>query len=171
MFKKIIIAIMAVLLMYSMSIAQDDPTERVGFRGWGPRVGVTIDPDQIHFGGHIDFGHFARHIRLQPNLEIGFGDNLMLVAVNLEGSYRFAANWDVWTPYIGAGPGINFYSWDDDAFPDNEGFDDSETEFGFNVLGGIEKGLSNGDRFFLELKLGFADSPDIKITAGWTFFH
>ncbi|HDS02006.1 MAG TPA: hypothetical protein ENO22_13165 [candidate division Zixibacteria bacterium] len=169
MFKKFIIAIMAVVMMYSIAVAQEASTASFGFRGWGPRIGVTIDPDQFHFGGHADFGHFAKHIRLQPNLEIGFGDNLMLLAINFEGSYRFATNWDVWTPYIGAGPGINFYNFDDEGLPD--GADDSETEFGFNILGGIEKGISNGDRFFLELKLGFADSPDIKITAGWTFFH
>ncbi len=168
MLRKLIIALMAIILMYSISFAQDDPTEKVGYRGWGPRIGATIDPDQFHFGGHIDFGHFAKHIRLQPNVEVGFGDNIMLVAFNFEGSYRFATNWDVWTPYIGAGPGINFYSFDDEDLPDEA--DDSQTEFGFNVLGGIEKGLSNGDRFFLELKLGLADSPDFKITAGWTFF-
>ncbi len=42
---------------------------------------------------------------------------------------------------------------------------------GLNVLGGIEKGLSDGDRFFTEAKLGFADAPDFKLTVGWTFYH
>lgn len=38
--------------------------------------------------------------------------------------------------------------------------------------GGIEKGLSSGDRFFIEGKLGLVDeSPDVKTTVGWTFHH
>jgi len=38
-------------------------------------------------------------------------------------------------------------------------------------LGGIEKGLSSGSRFFLEGKVGFIDAPDFQINAGWTFGH
>ena len=42
---------------------------------------------------------------------------------------------------------------------------------GVNALGGIEKGISSGDRFFLEAKFSLNDVPDAKITAGWTFYH
>ncbi len=150
-----------VFLGVAPAAAQDD----VGYRGWGPRLGATIDPDQFHFGAHMDFGHFARHIRFQPNVELGIGDDLTLLAVNLEGSYRFRENWDVWTPYAGGGLGINFLSFDGNGLGD-----DTETELGLNILAGIEKGLSGGDRFFLEAKAGLADSPDFKFTLGWTFF-
>ena len=143
----------------------DDPGTKVGFRGWGPRVGLTFNPDQVHFGAHLDFGNFARHIRFQPNVEIGFGDGLTLFAINAEAAYRFASRWDVWTPYLGGGIGANIVSVD-------KGKDNgSSTDFGASILGGIEKGLANGHRFFLEAKLGLADSPDLKITAGWTFYH
>jgi hypothetical protein len=55
---------------------------------------------------------------------------------------------------------------------DSEGVeDDSDADVGFRVLGGIEMGLENGHRFFLQGKLGFVDSPDFKATAGWTIFH
>ncbi len=172
--KKLIFIILSIMLLSGFATAQDDPMERVGFRGWGPRLGATIDPDQVHFGAHIDFGNFARHIRLQPNFELGIGDDVILAAANLEGHYRFSANWDVWTPYLGGGLGINIYNFDSDnngVGNGNDEIDDTQTELGLNAVGGIEKGLSNGDRFFLELKIGFADSPDFKITAGWTFFH
>jgi hypothetical protein len=66
------------LLVAASGVAR---AEDVGYRGWGPRVGVTMDPDQVHFGAHIDSGNLARHIRLQPNVEVGIGDDLTLVAL------------------------------------------------------------------------------------------
>ena len=139
----------------------------IGFRGWGPRLGLTFNPDQVHVGAHMDFGNFARHVRFQPNVEVGFGDNLTLVTLNADAAYRFSENWDVWTPYLGGGVGMNFASYGDDGLGD-----DTSSDLGASVLGGIEKGLSNGDRFFLETKIGVIDaSPDVMLTVGWTFYH
>ena len=155
------------LILPPTSFAQDEQY-RTGFRGWGPRLGATIDPDQIHFGVHFDFGNFAQRVRFQPNFELGFGDNITLAAINGDVHYRFRENWEVWSPYLGGGLGINFWSWDNDKFP-NRG--DTEAELGVNVVGGIEKGISGGDRFFIEGKLGLVDAPDFKIQVGWTFYH
>ena len=144
-----------------------DPLSDIGFRGWGPRVGLTFSPDQVHFGAHLDFGNFAKHVRFQPNVEVGLGDDLTLVTANFEAAYRFRETWDVWSPYLGGGLGVNFASFDSKGLGD-----DTSTDLGVSVLGGIEKGLSSGDRFFLEAKLGLVDeSPDVKLTAGWTFYH
>lgn len=148
------------------TLALAGPDTDVGFRGWGPRVGMSIDPDQVHFGAHLDFGQFARHVRFQPNIEMGFGDNVRLIAFNAEAAYRFSSNWDAWAPYLGGGVGANNRRVDFDHGPD-----DSETDLGLNVLGGIEKGLSNGDRFFIEAKASLNDVPDLKATVGWTFYH
>ena len=35
--------------------------------GWGPHFGVTMDPDQIHFGMHLHFGARGEGVRFQPN--------------------------------------------------------------------------------------------------------
>ena len=161
--------LLAVTLAFGSSAAQtdSDPGSDVGFRGWGPRVGLTIDPDQVHFGAHMDYGNFAQHVRFQPNIEVGIGDDLTLIALNFEAAYRFRQNWDVWSPYLGGGLGVNIANWDN-----NGRGDDSSTDLGVSVLGGIEKGLSSGDRFFVESKLGVVDeSPDVKLTVGWTFYH
>jgi hypothetical protein len=168
--KILTIAVLAVALTLTFAPVvtradMDDPGSKVGFRGWGPRVGLTFNPDQVHFGGHLDFGNFAKHIRLQPNVEIGLGDGLTLFAINAEAAYRFAERWDVWTPYLGGGLGFNIVS------VDNGGDNGSNTDIGASILGGIEKGLANGHRFFIEAKLGLADSPDLKGTVGWTFYH
>jgi len=136
----------------------------IGFRGWGPRVGVSINPDQFHFGAHLDFGNFAQHVRFQPNFEMGFGDGLTLTTINAEAAYRFLSRWDAWTPYLGGGLGANIKSYDNGDF-------ESQTDVGVNAIAGLEKGLSNGDRFFLEAKFSLNDIPDAKVTAGWTFYH
>ena len=153
----------AVILDPSLALA--DPYTDVGFRGWGPRVGLSANPDQVHFGAHIDFGNFANHVRFQPNLELGFGDHVDLFTINAEAAYRFSSEWDVWTPYLGGGVGANIKK------VDVKGGNNSHTDLGVNLLAGIEKGLSNGDRFFVEGKFSLNDVPDAKATIGWTFYH
>jgi opacity protein-like surface antigen len=161
-----VLVILVLALMLVPACAQAD-NDHVGFRGWGPRIGLTVDPDQVHFGMHLDFGNFAERVRFQPNFELGLGDHVTVAALNFEGAYRFRSNWAAWTPYAGGGLGLNFVSWDDEyARGDN-----SDTELGLNILGGVERGLSNGDRFFAEIKFGLGDSPDFKFTVGWTFYH
>jgi len=155
----------ALVVALGPAVALAGPETDVGFRGWGPRVGLSLNPDQVHFGAHIDFGNFAKHIRFQPNLELGFGDDLKLFTINAEAAYRFSSRWDVWTPYLGGGIGANIKSADDG------GHNSSHTDLGVNLLGGIEKGLSNGDRFFVEGKFSLNDVPDTKVTVGWTFYH
>ena len=162
---RLILIAAALAVALSPALALADPDTDVGFRGWGPRVGLSLNPDQVHFGGHIDFGNFAKHIRFQPNVELGFGDDVKLFTVNAEAAYRFSSRWDVWTPYLGGGLGANIKS------ADNGKDNNSHTDLGVNLLGGIEKGLSNGDRFFIETKVSLNDVPDAKATVGWTFYH
>lgn len=154
-------------LALSPVVAKADDGSDVGFRGWGPRLGLTFDPDQFHVGAHMDFGNFARRVRFQPNIEVGFGDDVTLVTANADAAYRFRDRWDVWTPYLGGGIGLVFA----DAGNDGLG-DDTSSDLGASILGGIDRGLSDGDRFFLEMKLGLTDrTPDAMLTAGWTFYH
>lgn len=133
-----------------------------GFRGIGPRVGMTINPDQIHFGGHIDFGDLADNLMMLPNLEIGFGDNGTTIAPSFELDYRFRSDWGVWTPYLGGGAGPVFYS---------AKHGDSWSKLGVYLQFGVGKGSSRSEsgHFFVEGKLGLADAPDFKATVGWTF--
>jgi hypothetical protein len=135
------------------------------FQGWGPRVGVTVNPDQFDFGAHVDLGSMTSHVRLQPSMELGVGDELTVLALNGDLSYRFASRWDSWSPYLGGGASVFFVG------NDNGLMDGAETNAGLSALGGIERGMSSGSRFFLEGKIGFIDAPDFKVMAGWTFGH
>jgi len=161
----VVFMLMALTLAASAARADEESGAGtdIGFRGWGPRVGVSIDPDQVHFGAHLDFGNFAQHVRFQPNIEVGVGDDLTLITVNAEAAYRFSARWESWTPYLGGGLGANVRNYDNG--------NDTNTEVGVNLLGGIDRGLSRGDRFFIEGKFSLNDVPDAKVTIGWTFYH
>ena len=125
-------------------------------QGPGVRGGVSVDPDQFYVGAHYETGPLVDRLHFKPNLEVGFGDDLTLVALNFEFVYKFPTR-RAWNLYAGAGPAINIYSFDD--------LDDSEAEPGLNFLFGAEhaRGL------FFELKLGAIDSPDLKFGVGYSF--
>lgn len=122
-----------------------------GFRG-----GISVDPDQFYFGGHLETAPLVDRLHFRPNVEVGFGDDILLIAANMEFVYKFPRRGD-WGLYAGGGPALNIYTFDD--------VDDSETEGGLNVLLGVEtaRGL------FFEFKVGAIDSPDFKFGVGWTF--
>jgi hypothetical protein len=122
----------------------------------GVRAGISIDPDQFYFGGHIETGALIDRLHFRPNVEIGFGDDLTLIGVNMEFVYKFPARRG-WNVYAGAGPALNVYMFDDS--------EDTSTDAGFNILIGAEQ--SRGLMF--EFKIGAIDSPDFKFGVGWTF--
>ena len=130
--------------------------------GFGIRAGASVDPDQFVFGGHIQTGPIIPKLTFRPNLELGLGSHVTTVAINLEFAYWFPLQRQPLDIYAGAGPAMLIYSFDRVG-----AFDERNTDVkgGFNFLAGIQhkKGL------FGEVKLGAIDSPDFKITVGYSF--
>lgn len=120
----------------------------------GIRGGISVDPDQFYVGGHLETPPLVDRLYFRPNLEVGFGDDLTLLAANMEFVYKFTAS-RAMNLYAGGGPALNIFMTDED----------SDTEAGFNVLVGMEtsKGL------FFEFKIGAMDSPDLKFGVGYTW--
>src|SRR5262245_44534171 len=92
--------------------------------GVGVRAGASVDHDQFYFGGHIETPPLVERVYLRPNLEIGVGDHVTLVAVNIEAVYKYPLSHSPWTVYGGGGPGINYFNFEND---------ESETHAGFNL--------------------------------------
>lgn len=159
-----------VALAHAPSVAAAD----IGWRGWGPRVGLSEDPDQVFGGAHFDLGEFAPNVRFQPSAEVGLGDDTLSVIGNVMVSYYFPIEGKV-TPYAGGSVSAAFYSLDDDCkgfgrrFGEPGDCGDTEVEIGPMAVGGVEMTLSGGTRFLAELQIGFGDLPDARILAGWTF--
>ena len=139
--------LLCTLVIFPVPAAAQDP---------GVRGGISIDPDQFYFGGHLETAPLVSHLHFRPNLEVGVNDDLLLIAANMEFIYKFPSR-SGWRLYAGEGPALNIYMFD--------GRDDSETEGGFNVLVGAE----NSRGLFFEFKVGAIDSPDFKFGIGWTF--
>ena len=137
-----------VLFSSTPALAQD-----AGIRG-----GISIDPDQFYFGGHLETSPLVDRLYFRPNVEVGIGDDLTLIAANMEFVYKFSRSRGL-NLYAGAGPALNIF------MVDSPGDNDAETEAGFNILVGAEtpKGL------FFEFKIGAIDSPDFKFGVGYTW--
>jgi len=122
---------------------------------FGIRGGYTIDPDQFHVGGHFNVGQIFKPIRLVPNVEIGFGDNYTLWALNAD------FIWDISESAfsLGGEVGLNISSFDSDHGGG------SNSDLGLSILGDYRF----NEKLFGEVKLGLADSPDVKLTVGYNF--
>jgi hypothetical protein len=121
----------------------------------GVRAGVSGDPDQFYFGGHVETKPLIDHLTFRPNAELGVGDDTTLFAGNIEFAYWIPIQKKPWQVYLGGGP----------AFIVADRHDDTNVGGGFNILVGLQhrKGL------FTEFKVGFADSPDIRFAVGYVF--
>jgi hypothetical protein len=123
-------------------------------QGVGVRAGASADPDQFYFGAHVETAPLVDRLRFRPNIEVGLGNNVTVVAVNLEFAYFLAAS-KGWNVYAGAGPALNII--DTKVETSSEG--------GFNLL----LGAAHSGGLFGEIKVGFLDSPNFKVGVGYTF--
>lgn len=137
--------LLATLFLFTGSAAAQDA---------GVRAGLSVDPDQFYFGGHVETSPLVDRLHFRPNVEVGFGDDLTLLNANVEFVYKFPSR-SGWGLYAGGGPALNVYMFDEEA----------NTEAGLNFLVGVEQ--SRG--LFFEFKIGAMDSPDFKFGVGWTF--
>lgn len=133
------------------------------FTAFGPHLGFSQGPDQFVVGGHLQWGDVAPQLDFVPGIDLGFGDNTTVVSLNGDFHYRIDTK-TTWQPYVGGGVGIHFVSFDN-----GPGNNDSDTEAGGHFIAGADVATKGHSRFFAEIKLGFADSPDFKALAGWSF--
>jgi hypothetical protein len=120
----------------------------------GVQAGVSVDPDQFYFGGLVETSPLVDRLRFRPSVDIGIGD-VTTVSGNFEFTYTFAGARQ-WSPYVGGGPTINWYNFDNGG---------SDTEGGVNFLGGVK----NRAGLFFEVKIGVEGSPNFKFGVGYTF--
>ena len=130
-------------------------------QGIGVRGGVSVDPDQFYFGGHVGLGPLVERLWFRPNLEIGIGDHRTLVGFNGEFTYWFPLPRSEWQVYVGAGPALNIIRLE--RRPSGE--ENTDAEGGFNIL----LGLAHRQGLFTEFKVGALHSPELKFGVGYTF--
>lgn len=131
----------------------------------GPRLGFSVDPDQVVLGGQFVIGEVAPKVSFDPNLELGFGDHRTVIGLGFDFHYHLSLSDSDWRPYLGAGVGVHFTD-RDRPYPYT---DDTDTQAGGNFIVGTRVPTRSGNMFFTELKLGIGDIPSLKVLAGWNF--
>ena len=132
----------------------------------GPRLGFSVDPDQIVVGGQLQTG-FAPNWTLNPGIELGFGDNETVTAINFDAEYHFKLQGSTWAPYAGLGMGVNFIHTDvPSPLPDV-----NDTVTGLNIILGTTIPAVSKQNMFTEFRVGAGDSavPEFKGIIGWNF--
>jgi len=162
--------VLTAILMVALPIWAEEPSETssqsdIGWKGWGLRAGLTSDPDQFVGGVQFNLGEFRRHLRFQPDVELGFGDDVTTLFVTVPVYYRFKVDQE-FTPYAGGGVALGFVDRD---LPPTSSADDTSFEIGGRATGGLEWNLSGGGAFAVELSLGFGDIHDAQVVAVWNF--
>ena len=151
--RRIRVSLCVSLITLGLTAAVVTPAEaqvRTGVQG-----GVSIDPDQVYFGGHVETTPLVDRLRFRPSVDIGLGEDLVAVTGNFDFTYTFPGGRE-WNLYVGGGPSVNFYN------ADNGG---SNTEGGFNFIIGAKQNRG----LFFEMKVGVEGSPDLKFGVGYTF--
>src|SRR5437016_5039953 len=97
MMRRIPILVTLLLALATPALAQHDK---------GIRAGVSADPNQFFVGGHIETSPVADHLTFRPNVEVGLGEGLLLVAINVEFAYWLNDHNRSWHFYVGGGPAL-----------------------------------------------------------------
>lgn len=140
-------------------------TSGLGWNGWGVRVGISDNPDQVYGGVHFDLGQFAKDVRFRPYIDLGSGDHATTMQAIAEVTYLFSKV-QVWKPYVGGGAGFSYVHINNAP----AGVDDSDTDVALMAVGGVETKLKSATKFFMELRAGLGDDdPDFKLGVGWTW--
>jgi len=136
----------------------------LGLEGVGIRGGVSVDPDQIILGGHLNLGQFMNDLYFMPNLTLGLGDDLTIVAVSPDVAYAFPVP-DIGALYVG---GLFTLQWIKSDIEEHSGVDadDTDMEVGIHVIGGL---ILDSFPMFFEANVGIDDAPDLKAVVGYTF--
>lgn len=135
-----------------------------GYTGWGLRGGLSVDPDQIFFGGQVEF-QFLEHLYFFPNATVGFGDDVTLFSINPDLAWTFPVE-DIGSLYAGGLLAIQWLKIDRPGnWPTGEQFDDTDSEIGVHAIGGLRLQTP----LFFEMNIGLDDAPDFKFTVGYSF--
>ena len=121
---------------------------------YGVRAGVSAEPDQFYFGGHVETRPLVENLHFRPNVEFGIGNDVTLVGMNFELAYKFPTR-HPWRPYALGGPALNIVHTNGN----------SEAQGGFNFGAGVE----HRGGLFAEAKVGVIDSASFKFGIGYRF--
>ena len=137
-----------------MAAPSESAAQGIGFHG-----GVTVDPDQAHVGTFFETSALVDRLHFRPGITGGFGDHVMLATVDFIFVYRFPLGTSGWSLYQGSGPVLAIYRVDERSF----GVKETDLRGGVDLLVGV----SHDSGFFTEVRVGAANSPNLRAGVGF----
>jgi hypothetical protein len=168
-----IVAAVAFFLISVPVLGQSD----IGFKGIGAKIGY-LKPEDIDgtftVGAVVDLGTFIPELHWDASIQYWSASNDELdydwswtdVAIKSTVRYLFPTGGNV-APYAGGGLGIHFYSWEHDGPVGS--YSDSDSEFGFHILGGVEFPLAPQWKVQVEAEYASADLDQIAVVANFIY--
>ena len=134
----------------------------------GFRTGVTLDPELIMIGAHMQMGPiFSSDLFFRPNIEFAWGEVTTMFSINPEFIYRLpiTARAGRWASYVGFGPGFNFVNQSFESGEDR--FSDFHSAIGLNLFGGLRSRTG----MFVEMKASVYSepAPTLRLILGYNF--
>ena len=151
--KLLVLLVLMVALLAALPAAASPPL--------GARAGITDTGNitQIHLGMDARMGEILPNVEFTPNIELGLGDDATILSLNGDIAYQFTEL--VTSPWGMYGGGALSYHYND--FKNH-----SDANLGLNLLFGFTKIFTTGHRGMAEIRLGILDSPDFKLTFGYS---
>lgn len=109
----------------------------------GPRLGYDLEAEALHIGAEARFALDALDfpVKIKPSIDYFFVDGFTLITFDANGIYEIALDEGSLIPYVGAGLGISYWSFDSEF--EGIGIDGSDTNVGLNLLGGAVFGAGS----------------------------
>jgi hypothetical protein len=158
-----LLALMGLLVLMVLLAPALARSQSFTLTGIGGRVGM-VDPEggdsTVGLGFHLEFAKPGSRWHLAPEILYWSDDPLTDVSVGVNGYYHFLPPGRV-TPYVGAGAGIHFYSFDVEGV-------DGETDAALNLLGGVRFPLGENAHLFAEVRYVATDLDQVQAYGGFT---
>lgn len=122
----------------------------------GVNVGYNLDAEEFFAGGQARVVFGGLPVIINPSIETYFIENLTWLQIDINALYPFGGSNTTFTPYAGAGLGINFLK------PENF---DSQTDAGLNLIAGAAFGFSRL-RPFAEARINIDDGTNVSLRGG-----
>lgn len=168
-----IVLVMLVMLVVSFAVSSA-MAQNLGFNGIGGRLSYVKVEDVdggIGFGAHANLGEIIQNLVLYPSFEYfkkseeispSVDVDFSFISINADARYYIPTQGTI-DPFVGGGLAVHFSKADAGPFGD-----ESETDVGLNLLGGIDIPVS--DNLVATAKAKYvSDSNAFKITGGITF--
>lgn len=122
----------------------------------GVNVGYNLEAEELFAGGQARFALPTFPVIINPSLETYFIEDVTWLQIDLNVLYPFGTNNTTFTPYAGAGLGVNYLKAEDL---------DSRTEAGLNLIAGANFGFGRL-RPFAEARINLDDGTNVGIRGG-----